>query len=169
MPSLPPLVDIVLRTTAVYVFLILGLRLAGKREMGQMTVFDLAVILVLANAVQNAMVGPNTSLVGGLVAAATLLVLNSLMSWLRFNFRPVARWLGGVPTVIIQDGRYVTENLRKEGLTEEDIATALREHGVEHPEQVHLANLEVDGSISVVPKSGAPVRRRRRVRVLKHH
>lgn len=169
MPPLPTVADIVLRTTAVYMFLILGLRLAGKREMGQMTIFDLAVILVLANAVQNAMVGTDTSLVGGLIAAGTLLFLNRLMSWLRFNFRPISRWLGGVPTVIIEDGRYVSENLRREGITEEDVATALREHGVERPEQVHQANLEVDGSISVVPKAGTPIRRKRRVKVLKHN
>lgn len=163
-----PYLDVLLRTSAVYLFLVVGLRLAGKREMGQMTVFDLAVILVLANAVQNAMVGPDTSLAGGLVAAATLLVLNHLMSWLRYQFRPIARWLGGVPTLIIADGRYVAENLRKEGITEEDIATALREHGVERVEQVHQANLEVDGSISVIPRAGAPIQRKRRVKVLKH-
>ncbi|HEY9857705.1 MAG TPA: YetF domain-containing protein [Stenomitos sp.] len=169
MPTLLHYADIVLRTTTVYLFLIVGLRIAGKREMGQMTVFDLAVILVLSNAVQNAMVGPDTSLAGGLVAAATLLVLNHGMGWLRFNFRPIAHWVGGVPTLIIEDGHYVGDNLRKEGVTEEDIATALREHGVERVDQVHRAVLEPDGSISVVPKAGATIKRKRRVKVLKHH
>jgi len=81
-----PLWDIVLRTAGVYVAILLGLRLAGKREIGQMTVFDLVVLLLLANAVQNAMVGPDTSLGGGLLAAIVLLVLNALVARLRLRW-----------------------------------------------------------------------------------
>lgn len=159
--------EIFLRTAAVYLFLLLGLRLAGKRELGQMTVFDLVVILVIANAVQNAMVGQDTSLTGGLVAAATLLTINYAVSWLRYRSRLVARWVGGTPTVIIEHGRFITEHLAREHLVEEEVLMAMREHGVERLDQVRKAVLEPDGSISIVPREDAHLRARRHVRFLK--
>lgn len=161
------ILEIVVRTGAVYGFILLGLRVAGKREMGQMTVFDLVVILVIANAVQNAMVGDDTSLTGGLAAAATLLVINFFVGKLRYRYPFIARWIGGVPTVIIQDGAFLPRALAKEALSEEEVMMALREHGFDTPEQVKLALLETDGSISVVPWAGRHTRHRRRVRVLK--
>lgn len=159
--------EIVVRTTAVYFFILFGLRVAGKREMGQMTVFDLVVILVIANAVQNAMVGSDTSLTGGLVAAATLLVINFCISKLRYHHPTIANWIGGMPTVIIQDGHFIPEALKKEAVSENEVLMAIREHGFDEVGQVHLAVLETDGSISVVPMEGKPSRHRRRVRVLK--
>lgn len=163
------MLDIVLRTTAVYLFLLIGLRLAGKREIGQMTLFDLVVILVIANAVQNAMVGSNTSLWGGLLAAGTLLVLNYAVSAMRFRFRWVARWLGERPTLIIEDGKFLDAPMRREHLEEEEVLMAMREHGVERLEQVERAFLEPDGSISVIPKEQSRIRRRRHVRFLKKY
>ncbi|HEY9898211.1 MAG TPA: YetF domain-containing protein [Pantanalinema sp.] len=161
------ILEIVGRTSAVYFFILFGLRVAGKREMGQMTVFDLVVILVIANAVQNAMVGSNTSLLGGLVAAATLLTINFFVSKLRYHHPLIAHWIGGMPTVIIQDGRFVPQALKKEALSEDEVLMAIREHGFDSPDQVKVALLETDGSISVVPKDGRHIRHRRRVRVLK--
>jgi uncharacterized membrane protein YcaP (DUF421 family) len=86
-----PAWNIVLRTAAVYLAILLGLRLAGKREIGQMTVFDLVVLLLIANAVQNAMVGPDTSLTGGILAAAVLLALNAIVAWLRLRWPRLRR------------------------------------------------------------------------------
>ena len=100
-----PAWDIVLRTAVVYLVILMGLRLAGKREIGQMTVFDLVVLLLIANAVQNAMVGPDTSLSGGLLAAVVLLVINSLVARLRLRWPALRRVVEGSPTVLVLAAR----------------------------------------------------------------
>ena len=143
------------RTAVVYVAILIGLRLAGKRELGQMTMFDLLVLMLLANAVQNAMVGPDTSLVGGLLAAALLLILNALLRRARAHWPRLGRVLEGTPTVLVVHGKIVEKNLRHEGVDEELLRQALREHGVESVAGVDLAVLELDGSISVVPAGGS--------------
>jgi uncharacterized membrane protein YcaP (DUF421 family) len=139
------------RTIIVYLVILVGLRLAGKRELGQMTVFDLLVLILLANAVQNAMVGPDTSLLGGLLAALILLILNVLLRRARAYWPRLGRVLEGTPTVLVFHGKVVEKNLRREGVDEELLEQALREHGVEKLADVDLAVLELDGSISVVP------------------
>jgi uncharacterized membrane protein YcaP (DUF421 family) len=146
-----PVWDIALRTTFVYVIVLVGLRLAGKREIGQLTVFDLVVLLLLANAVQNAMVGPDTSLVGGLVAALVLLVLNSLVAQLRLRSPRLRRLVEGSPTLLVLHGEAITPHLRREGIDEETLEAALREHGIADISEVEMAVLENDGSISIVP------------------
>ena len=142
---------IVLRTTAIYLVILVGLRLAGKREVGQMTVFDLVVLLLIANAVQNAMVGPDTSLTGGILAAAVLLVVNMLIAQLRLRWPRLRRLVEGTPTILISHGEVVTSHLRREGIDEETLEAALREHGVTEISAVEMAVLEIDGSISVIP------------------
>jgi uncharacterized membrane protein YcaP (DUF421 family) len=161
-------VQIVLRTTLVYVGVLAGLRLAGKRELGQMTVFDLVVVLLIANAVQNAMTGPDFSVQGGLVAAGVLLILNRLIAIFRTHNEAWGRLLEGMPTVLVQDGQFLEPRLRKEGLERSQIEMAMREHGIEDLSQVRLAVLETDGSISVVPASSQVLRTRRHVRQIKH-
>ena len=155
---------VVVRTVAVYLGLLIGLRLAGKRELGQMTPFDLVLLLVISNAVQNAMVGPDTSLNGGLVAAATLLVVNWLVD--RFGLR--SAWLRerlvGAPALLVHEGRFVAQHLRREGITEAEVMQALREHGVDDLHRVKVAVLEADGAISVVPADAESSRTRRRIR-----
>ena len=151
---------IVLRTLTVYIALLVGLRVAGKRELGQMSPFDLVVILVISNAVQNAMVGPDTSLTGGLVAVGTLLVGNWFVGRLGLHLGWFERGVRGTPTILIDQGQFVYEHLRREGLTPDEVIMALREHGVDEPSDVKIAVLEVDGTISVVP-TGTPVRRTR--------
>src|SRR5919201_4265355 len=149
---------VTLRTLAVYGAVFVGLRLMGKRELGQMTVFDLVVILLLANAVQNAMVGPDSSLQGGLLAAAVLLALNHALGYLRLRSGWWRRIIEGTPTVLIRDGRYIQPHLRREDVGHEDVEEALREHGLKSVSDVAIAVLEVDGSISIVPK-GAIIHR----------
>jgi uncharacterized membrane protein YcaP (DUF421 family) len=144
------LLNVALRTTVVYVALLVGLRLTGKRQLGQLSVFDLVLLLVIANAVQNAMVGPDTSVAGGLVAAGVLIAWHRVIGWLTRRSRHVAKLLGGSPTLLIHDGHVRTDALAQEGLTEADLLQALREHGVGAPGDVRLAVLEQDGMISVI-------------------
>jgi uncharacterized membrane protein YcaP (DUF421 family) len=146
-----PAISIVIRTVTVYLVLLVGLRLAGKREIGQMTVFDLVVLLLIANAVQNAMVGPDTSLTGGILAAVVLLVFNVAIATLRLRWPLLRRLVEGSPTVLVLHGKVITRNLRREGLDQETLETALREHGLADISEVEMAVLEVDGTISVVP------------------
>jgi uncharacterized membrane protein YcaP (DUF421 family) len=160
--------EIVLRSAVVYISLFIGLRLMGKRELGQMTVFDLVVVLLLANAVQNAMVGPDTSLWGGLIAAAVLLVLNRGVAMLRLHRDAWGRLLEGTPTVLVQSGQFLDPALRKEGIERAQVLMAMREHGIGDIKEVQLAVLETDGSISVVPKEARMIRTRKHVRQMKH-
>jgi uncharacterized membrane protein YcaP (DUF421 family) len=150
-----PVWDIVLRAAVVYLAILIGLRLAGKREIGQMTVFDLVVLLLLANAVQNAMVGPDTSLTGGLIAALVLLVLNAVVARLRLRWPILRRLVEGSPTLLVLRGEVIGDHLRREGLDGDTLEAALREHGVADLSDVEMAVLEIDGSISVVPVGGA--------------
>lgn len=162
-----PAWSIAARSALVYLAIFGGLRLAGKRELGQMTVFDLVVILLIANAVQNAMVGPDTSLQGGLLAGAILLVSNRVAAALRLHGRFWGRLLEGTPTVLIQEGRFVEPNLRKEEIDRDDVERVIREHGLESADAVKLAVLETDGSISIVPTTSPVVRSKRSVRQLR--
>jgi uncharacterized membrane protein YcaP (DUF421 family) len=149
-----PAWDIAMRTVVIYLAILVGLRLSGKREIGQMTVFDLVVLLLIANAVQNAMVGPDTSLAGGLLAAAVLLVLNAVVARLRLRWPRLRRLVEGSPTLLVLRGQAIAEHLRREGLDQETLEAALREHGVADMSDVEMAVLEIDGSISVVPTGG---------------
>jgi uncharacterized membrane protein YcaP (DUF421 family) len=147
---------------AVYLVLLMGLRLAGKRELGQMTIFDLVVLLLLANAVQNAMVGPDTSLTGGLLAAGALLAMNLIVAQLGIRWPRLRRFVEGSPTVLILHGQVLARHLQREGIDQDELAAALREHGVAEVSQVEMAVLEIDGSISVVPVSEAMKRIKKR-------
>ncbi|HET7026203.1 MAG TPA: YetF domain-containing protein [Candidatus Limnocylindrales bacterium] len=146
--------EVAIRTAIIYVFLVAALRLGGKREVGQLSILELVVLLVVADAVQNSMVGDNTTLWGGLVAGGTLFVLDRSLRALADRFRPVRRALEGEPSLLVRDGRRLTETMRREGVDEGELQAALRAHGVARAEDVALAVLEVDGTISVVPREG---------------
>jgi uncharacterized membrane protein YcaP (DUF421 family) len=163
-----PAWNIVLRTAAIYLIVLIGLRLAGKREIGQMTVFDLVVLLLLANAVQNAMVGPDTSLAGGMLAAVVLLVLNATVARLRLRWPRLRRLVEGTPTLLVLHGEVIPAHLRREGVDQETLEAALREHGVADLGDVEMAVLEIDGSISVVPAGGTTARVKRPIKYLRH-
>jgi uncharacterized membrane protein YcaP (DUF421 family) len=154
--------EVVLRTALVYLGLLLAMRVAGKREVGQMKPFDLVTLLIISNAVQNAMVGQDSSVVGGLVAATVILLLNFTVEWLRHRYLLAQQVFEGSPTLIVNDGHFVTDHLRQEQLSEEDVLQAMREHGVDDVQQVKSAVLEVDGSISIIPKESTQVTRTRR-------
>jgi uncharacterized membrane protein YcaP (DUF421 family) len=162
-----PLWQITVRSVLVYAGVLLVLRLAGKRELGQMTVFDLVLILLIANAAQNAMVGPDASLQGGLLAAGVLVTCDVIVAVLRLRGGLWNRLIEGTPTVVIKDGHVVEPHLRRERLEVEDIERIVREHGVKSVSDVQLAVLETDGSISIVPSSAKIVRTRRHIRQLR--
>jgi len=159
--------SIVLRTLIVYGAILIGLRLAGKRELGQMTPFDLVVILLIANAVQNSMVGPDTSVPGGLIAAAVLIAANYGVAQARERLPWLRGAIEGTPTLLIHDGKIVQEHLRKEGIDEDDVLMAIREHGIAGAADVQTAVLETDGSISVVPRQAGAIRVRKHVRAIR--
>ncbi len=142
--------DIALRTTIIYLALLVGIRLTGSRQLGQMSAFDLVLLLIIANAVQNAMVGPDTSLAGGLVAAGVLLFWHQVIDRLRRSSRTFSRLLAGEGIMLINDGAILEEHLRRAGVTQDELLQALREHGVPTIDQVRLAVLEPDGAVSVI-------------------
>jgi len=142
------LLQIVLRTGVIYLLVLIGVRLSGKREVGQMTPFDLTLLLLLSNSVQNAMTGPDTSLMGGVIAACTLLLLNYLVADVSGANRRFRRLIQGQPTLLIHDGKSIESHLAREHVSIDELQRALREHGIGTIEQTALAVLEVDGSIS---------------------
>jgi uncharacterized membrane protein YcaP (DUF421 family) len=142
------LLQIMLRTGVIYLLVLIGVRVSGKREVGQMTPFDLTLLLLLSNSVQNAMTGPDTSLLGGVIAAATLLILNYLVADVSGGSRRFRRMIEGQPTLLIHDGKIVDAHMSKEHVSLDELHRALREHGISGCDQVALAVLEVDGSIS---------------------
>jgi uncharacterized membrane protein YcaP (DUF421 family) len=149
--SLP---EIVLRTAIVYLFLVLILRVTGKREVGQMSILELIVILVISDAVQNSMVGDNTSLWGGLVAVVTLVAADQLLKFASRRSKRLKKAVEGEPRLLVRDGRVLTKALSEEGVEVEDVRAAARGAGVARLEDVRLAVLETDGSISVIPMDG---------------
>ena len=161
------LLQIVVRTVITYLVILLLLRLGGKRELGQMTPFDLVVLLLIANAVQNAMVGSDSSLTGGLLAAAAILGTNWLVDRLGLRWGWLRRELRGTPTLLVHDGRLVEPNLRREGVAEEEVLQAAREHGLSELGEIKQAVLEIDGTISIVGPEAQIRRTRRRVRARK--
>jgi uncharacterized membrane protein YcaP (DUF421 family) len=149
-----PVWELVLRSAVVYAFLIVLLRLTGKRQIGQLAPFDLVLLLVLSNAVQNSMNGGDNSLVGGLVSAATLVALNVAIGYATFKSKRLEALIEGRPQVIIHNGRVFEDVMRHAKLTHHELTAALRRAGCTCPEEVQAAILENNGSISVVMRSG---------------
>jgi len=141
----------VLRSVVVYAFLLVAFRITGKRQVGQLTPFDLVVLLVISNVVQNALIGDDNSLGGGLLGAATILVVNYLVVEVSYRSKWARRLLEARPTMLVHNGQVLHANLRRERLTFDDLQAALRRNGVADPEQVRFAVLEENGGVSVVP------------------
>ena len=160
--------DLVIRSVLVYALFLAALRLAGKRELGQFTIFDLALVLLAANALQPAITGPDASIPGALIIVVTLFVLNRIVAFARIRSAAVRRILDYTPTTIAKDGHWLDGAVEQEGLDVDDLAAALREHGLESIEQVRLAVLEHDGSVSIVPARGNQVQLRARQRRYHH-
>jgi uncharacterized membrane protein YcaP (DUF421 family) len=161
--------EIVVRTAVVYIVVLALLRLAGKRELGQMSPLDLVVILAIANAVQNAMTGGDNTLAGGVIAAATLVAVNVAVGRIAHRIPLVGHLFESEPTILLKDGKVIAANLRRESVEREELEMAAREHGIDDLAEVRAAYLERDGSISIIPRDpGVAQRARRRMRQLRH-
>ncbi len=145
-----PFIDIVLRSIAVYFFMIIALRIFGKKELSQLNTTDVVLILLISNSVQNAMVGSNSSLLGGLVAALVLFLLNFFLKKIMFSSNYFRKLIQSKPEILIHNGKIEFSSLSKLGITSDEIQEAMREHGIEYYKDVKLAMLEIDGNISII-------------------
>jgi uncharacterized membrane protein YcaP (DUF421 family) len=141
---------IVISSITVYLFIIVAIRLFGKKELSQLSVVDLVFILLISNSVQNAMVGSNTTLWGGIVAASALFVVNFLLKQIIFRFPTLSKFIQGEAIMLVYKGQIKIDNMYSTRITHQELMEAIREHGVESIADVDLAILEVDGNISIL-------------------
>jgi uncharacterized membrane protein YcaP (DUF421 family) len=141
---------IVLRSTIIYLFIVLAIRVFGKKELAQLSVIDLVFILLISNAVQNAMVGGDSSLLGGIIAAASLFVVNIILDRLFFRSKKISEFFQGNPLMLIYNGKVIENHLRQADIPREELEAVVREHGVKTISEVNLAMLETDGNISIL-------------------
>jgi uncharacterized membrane protein YcaP (DUF421 family) len=149
------LLEVVWHTAAIYLFLIVMLRLVGKRQMGQLNAIDLIVVILLGSAVETSMVAANVSLPAGLVCATVLLLLNRALAYGLLHSRRWRHLVTGGPIVLVHKGHLVYENLKRSGLTENDVREALREREETRLRNIQTAILEPDGTVTVVPKDSS--------------
>jgi uncharacterized membrane protein YcaP (DUF421 family) len=145
-----PYLDIVIRSAAVYLFMVVALRVFGKKELSQLNTADVILILLISNSVQNAMVGNNTTLWGGLAAATILFAINFILKKLMFNYKLFSHFMLEKPEILIHNGNLDFKTLSKLNITSDELKEAMREHGIEHFTDVKLAMLEIDGNISII-------------------
>jgi len=146
----------IVRPLIIYFFLLIAFRIAGKRELGQMTPFDLIVLLTISNVLQNAMIGPDNSLTGGLIGGATLFCVNDVLGRLTLNIPKLARILEGKPTILIENGKIIPGNLRREVMTRTELERAIRKHDLDPETDLPLikrALLEQDGTVTIIHRS----------------
>ncbi|WP_413533862.1 DUF421 domain-containing protein [Empedobacter brevis] len=141
---------IILRCISVYVFMLVALRIFGKQQLSQLNTADVILILLISNAVQNAMVGADSSLLGGLIAAAVLFLLNFIVKRILLKSKLIGNLIEQKPEILIKDGRADFAMLAKLGIDAEELDEAMREHGVQYIKDVKLAMMEIDGNISIV-------------------
>ncbi|HZX62219.1 MAG TPA: YetF domain-containing protein [Bacteroidales bacterium] len=145
-----PYLRIILSSLIIYLFIIVAIRLFGKKELAQLSVIDLVFILLISNAVQNAMVLGDNSLVGGMIAAGTLFVVNYILKFLQYRFPQFSRALQGDAIMLVYKGKIIESHMHLAKITPNELLEAIREHGVGDVSKVDLAILEVDGNISVL-------------------
>jgi len=141
--------ELVLRGIFVYVFLLIILRITGKRQTGQLAPFDLVLLLVLSNAVQNAMIGGDITVLGGIISATTLIALDYAVAFMTYKSRKMEAWIEGTPRILIRDGVLNEDVMRSELLTRHELAAALRASGCAEIGRVRVATLENNGQINI--------------------
>jgi uncharacterized membrane protein YcaP (DUF421 family) len=145
--------DTVLRSVAVYLFVLVVFRISGKRSLSQITTFDFILLLIISEATQQALLGNDYSIINALVVIASLIVLDVAFSWMEGRWPGFGRVMGSLPVVIVEHGRLLDDRAKQEGVTLSEILAAGREHhGLERLEQFKYAILERHGGISVVPQ-----------------
>ncbi|WP_038333807.1 MULTISPECIES: DUF421 domain-containing protein [Empedobacter] len=142
--------EIVLRCISVYFFMLIALRIFGKQQLSQLNTADVILILLISNAVQNAMVGSDSSLQGGLIAAFVLFLLNFIVKRIMLKNKFLGNLIEQKSEILIRNGKADFTMLSKLGINSEELNEAMREHGVEHIKDVKLAMMEIDGNISIV-------------------
>ena len=145
-----PYLDIIVRSISVYFFMIFALRVFGKKQLSQLNTADVILILLISNSVQNAMVGNNTSLYGGIVAALALFVINYIFKKIMSKSEFIKNLVQDKPEILIHNGRIEFETIARLGITNDELQEAMREHGVERYKDVKLSMFEIDGSISII-------------------
>jgi uncharacterized membrane protein YcaP (DUF421 family) len=145
-----PYLDIVIRSAAVYLFMVIALRIFGKKELSQLNTADVILILLISNAVQNAMVGNNTTLWGGIAAASILFTINFILKKLMYRYKKFSEFMLEKPEILIHNGNLDFKILSKLNITSDELKEAMREHGVEYYKDVKLSMLEIDGNISII-------------------
>ncbi len=147
--------ELVIRGTAMYLFLFALFRVVMRRRVGSIGMADILILVIVADASQNAMSGEYKSVTEGAILVGTIIAWNMLIDWLNFHVPALRDWLEPPPLPLIQDGRLLRRNLRQEYLTEEELKAKLREHGVDDVRQVAKAHMESDGQISVIKRQPA--------------
>lgn len=148
-----PYLDIIIRSVAVYFFMIIALRIFGKKQLSQLNTADVILILLISNSVQNAMVGNNTSLYGGIAAALSLFIINFIFKKVMLKSKFIKDLVQDTPEILIHNGKLVFDTISKLGISNDELLEAMREHGVEYYKDVKLAMFEIDGSISIISGS----------------
>jgi uncharacterized membrane protein YcaP (DUF421 family) len=143
---------IMLSCIIIYLFIILAIRLFGKKELSSLSVFDLVFVLLISNSVQNAMVGSDTSLSGGLIAAISLFIVNYILKLVLYKFPNLYKTIQGQPLLLVYKGRLIEYNLKKIQLSRAELDEAIREHGAQNVQDVDQAIFEVDGNISIISR-----------------
>ena len=146
--------DTILRAAAIYLFLLLVFRLAGKRTLGESTTFDFVLLLLIAETTQQAIVAEDASLTASFLAILTLIGLDILFALLKARWKRLDRWLEGMPMIIVENGRPLRDRMKQEYVDEDDVLTSAREQGLERMDQIRYAVLERSGSISIIPEPG---------------
>ena len=145
-----PYIDITLRSVAVYFFMIIALRIFGKKELSQLNTADVILILLISNSVQNAMVGADTSLYGGIIAAFSLFLITFIFKKVMLKSKFIKGLVQDKPEILIHNGKTEFKTLARLGITSEELEEAMREHGIEYYKDVKLAMFEIDGNISII-------------------
>lgn len=145
-----PYFDIIIRSASVYLFMLIALRIFGKKELSQLNTADVILILLISNSVQNAMVGSDISLWGGLAAATVLFVINFVLKKLMYKYKKFSDFMIEKPEILIHDGNLDFKTLSELNITSDELREAIREHGIENFSSVKLAMLEIDGNISII-------------------
>ena len=145
-----PYFDIIIRSVSVYLFMVIALRIFGKKELSQLNTADIILVLLISNSVQNAMVGSNSSLLGGLVAALVLFILNFILKKVMFHSKSFSNLVQDKPLILIHDGKIDFKALSSLEISSDEMDEVIREHGLESYKEVKLAMMEIDGNISVI-------------------
>jgi uncharacterized membrane protein YcaP (DUF421 family) len=148
-----PVSEKIIRSVVIYLFILIAFRFTGKRQVGQLTPFDLVLLLIISNVVQNAIIGNDNSLGGGIIGAVTILALNYLVVGIAYRFKGMRRLMAGEPTLLVHNGKIFKDRMERERITMEDLEASLRKNGLVGVENVRYAVLEENGQISVIPKT----------------